>query len=172
MRRPRIVGAAGVLALTATLAACSAESGPPALTWYINPDAGGQQRIAETCTEAAEGEYRIETSLLPRDAASQREQLARRLAANDTSIDIMSLDPPFIPELAEAGFLAPVPDELQDTDDVVQGAVESSMWEDELVTVPFWANTQLLWYRVSVAEEAGLQGQIDDKQGVIDDKAR
>ena len=156
MRRPRIVGTAVALTLTATLAACSADDGPPALTWYINPDAGGQQRIADACTDAADGEYRIETSLLPRDAASQREQLARRLAANDTSIDIMSLDPPFIPELAAAEFLAPVPEELQETDDVVQGAVDSATWEDELVAVPFWANTQLLWYRVSVAEEAGL----------------
>ncbi|NKX52063.1 extracellular solute-binding protein, partial [Arthrobacter deserti] len=29
-------------------------------------------------------------------------------------------------------------------------------WKDELVTVPFWANTQLLWYRKSVARAAGL----------------
>ncbi|MBN9211657.1 MAG: extracellular solute-binding protein, partial [Microbacterium sp.] len=91
-----------------------------------------------------------------RDAASQREQLARRLAASDRSLDIMSLDPPFIPELAEPGFLAPVPDDLRNTDGVVQGAVQSASWNDELVTVPFWANTQLLWYRKSVAEAAGL----------------
>src|SRR5699024_11205457 len=29
-------------------------------------------------------------------------------------------------------------------------------WEDELVAIPFWANTQLLWYRQSVADEVGL----------------
>ncbi|UNX56320.1 extracellular solute-binding protein [Georgenia sp. TF02-10] len=150
------MGAGLVLALATTLAACSAESGPPTLTWYINPDDGGQAALAEQCTEEADGAYRIETALLPRDAASQREQLARRLAASDASIDIMSLDPPFIPELAEPGFLAPVPEDLQDTEGVVQGAVESAMWNDELVTVPFWANTQLLWYRKSVAEAAGL----------------
>ena len=68
----------------------------------------------------------------------------------------MSLAPPFIPELAEPGFLAPVPDDLQNTDGVVQGAVQSASWTGELVTVPFWANTQLLWYRKSVAEAAGL----------------
>ncbi len=156
MRRPRITVTLLTLSLAAALGACASESGPPALTWYINPDAGGQEAIAELCTEAADGEYRIETSLLPRDAASQREQLARRLAASDTSIDIMSLDPPFIPEMAAADFLAPVPEELQDTEDVVQGAVDSATWDGELVSVPFWANTQLLWYRKSVAEEAGL----------------
>ena len=156
MRRAQAAAAALALGMTLGLAACSDDSGPPVLTWYINPDNGGQAAIAQRCTEQADGAYRIETSLLPRDASSQREQLARRLAAGDTSIDIMSLDPPFIPEMAAADFLAPVPENLQSTDDVVQGAVDSATWKDELVTVPFWANTQLLWYRESVAEEAGL----------------
>ena len=156
MRRAQAAGVALALGATLGLVACSDDSGPPVLTWYINPDDGGQEEIAARCTEEADGAYRIETSLLPRDASSQREQLARRLAAGDTSIDIMSLDPPFIPEMAAADFLAPVPDNLQQTDDVVQGAVDSATWDDELVTVPFWANTQLLWYRESVAEEAGL----------------
>jgi multiple sugar transport system substrate-binding protein len=39
---------------------------------------------------------------------------------------------------------------------VVQSAIEGSTWDDKLVAVPFWANTQVLWYRKSVAEAAGL----------------
>ena len=70
----------------------------------------------------------------------------------------MSLDPVFIAEFAEADFLAPVPDDVAQatTQDVVQGAIDASTWKDELVAIPFWANTQLLWYRKSVAEAAGL----------------
>ena len=156
-RRTAATGAVAALAFS-TLVACGGESGPPALTWYINPDAGGQATIAEKCTEDAAGAYTIETALLPRDAPGQREQLVRRLAAEDTSIDIMSLDPPYIPEFAEAGYLAPVPPEVAEetTDGVVDGALAGATWRDELVTVPFWANTQILWYRVAVAEEAGL----------------
>ena len=145
----------GLVSLLA-LAACSSEPGPPVLTWYTNPDDGGQEAIAQACTEEADGKYRINVSTLPREASSQREQLARRLAAQDSSIDIMSLDPPFIPEFAEPGFLAEVPDELQDTEGIVQGSVESATWNEELVTVPFWANSQLLWYRKSVAEDLDL----------------
>ena len=145
----------GLVSLLA-LAACSSESGPPVLTWYTNPDDGGQETIAQACTEEADGEYRINVSTLPREASSQREQLARRLAAEDSSIDIMSLDPPFIPEFAEPGFLAEVPEELQDTDGIVQGSVESATWNEELVAVPFWANPQLLWYRTSVVEDLDL----------------
>ncbi|MFW3172365.1 extracellular solute-binding protein [Geodermatophilus sp. CPCC 206100] len=146
--------------LAGTLAACGGgdSGGPPTLNWYINPDAGGQAEIAARCSEASNGAYTLSTSILPRTAAGQREQLVRRLAANDTSIDIMSLDPPQIPEFASAGFLAPVPEDVAErvTEGVVRSAVEQSTWEDELVAVPFWANTQLLWYRKSVAEAAGL----------------
>ena len=149
---------AAVLALGAGVAACAPESGSTVLTWYINPDSGGQETIAQECTDEADGAYVIRTSLLPRDAPGQREQLLRRLAANDTSIDLMSIDPPFIPEFARAGFLAEIPDEVADevTQDVAEGALQGATYDDELVTVPFWANTQLLWYRTSVAEAAGL----------------
>jgi hypothetical protein len=143
----------------AFLAACGGDSGGSStLTWYINPDSGGQAAIAERCTEESDGAYRIETAQLPREAAAQREQLVRRLAANDSSIDLMSLDPPFIPEFAEAGFLAEIPEDraAKVTEGVVESAIVGSTWKDELVAIPFWANTQLLWYRKSVAEQAGL----------------
>ena len=84
----------------------------------------GQVTIAEQCSADSGGKYTITTSLLPRDAATQREQLARRLAAGDRSMDIMSLDPPFIPELAEPGFLAAPQQELVETatQDTLEGA--------------------------------------------------
>jgi len=153
-------GAAAALtaALAATgLAACSAPSGTPTLTWYINPDNGGQDRLAQQCTQASGGKYRITTSVLPNDATAQREQLVRRLAARDGSIDLMSLDPVFVAEFASAGFLhAPTGDTARYTDGVVKPAVESATWQGKLVAIPFWANTQLLWYRKSVVQKAGL----------------
>ncbi|GAB3363028.1 extracellular solute-binding protein [Modestobacter lapidis] len=163
-RRPRprraLAAGAATAVLASVLAGCGGggDGNTPTLTWYINPDSGGQAEIAQRCTEAAEGRYRIETALLPRDANAQREQLIRRLAAGDSSIDLMSLDPPFIPEFAEAGFLAPVPEDVAErvTEGTVDSAVEGATWDGALVTVPFWANTQLLWYRKSVAEAAGL----------------
>ncbi|MDO5618621.1 MAG: extracellular solute-binding protein [Kocuria sp.] len=141
------------------MAGCSSnDGGTVQLTWYINPDDGGQAELAQQCSDASNGAYNISTSLLPRDAASQREQLARRLAAGDTTMDIMSLDPPFIPELAEPGFLAAPPSDVieRTTSDTLEGAAAGAQWNGEYVTVPFWANTQLLFYRKSVAEAAGL----------------
>lgn len=157
VRRP--LGAIVALATGATIVACGGDDdGPPTLTWYTNPDNGGQEALADKCTEAADGEYRIEISQLPADADSQREQLVRRLAANDSSIDLMSLDPVFVPEFAEAGFLRPFTDDEAEslTRDVLDGPLDGAEWNGELAAAPFWANTQLLWFRRSVAEQAGL----------------
>src|SRR5262245_46950228 len=68
------------------------------LTGYINPDNGGQKKLADRCSQESGGEFTIETQILPNEADAQREQLVRRLAAADPSIDLMSLDPPFVAE--------------------------------------------------------------------------
>ncbi|HEV7758928.1 MAG TPA: extracellular solute-binding protein [Acidimicrobiales bacterium] len=147
-----------VLATLAGAGCSSSESGTTTLTWYINPDNGGQATLAKTCTTAADGKYRIEIATLPNDADGQRQQLVRRLAAEDSSIDLMSLDPVFSPEFAEAGFLRPFDKATATdlTDGVLDAPVKAATWRDELVAAPFWANTQLLWYRKSVAARAGI----------------
>lgn len=151
---------AGVCAtlVAAGLSACSSSSGPTTLNWYINPDSGGQATLAQQCTAAAHGKYKIVTHILPNDATQQRQQLVVRLAAKDSSIDLMSLDPVFVSEFAEAGFLADVPSQYKDdfTANTVKPAVAAATWKKKLVAAPFWANTQLLWYRKSIAKKAGL----------------
>ena len=108
-RSAKGVAAAAVIALTSgLLAACStgSDSGTPELVWYTNPDVGGQAKVAENCSTK---DYTISTQVLPQAAEQQRIQLARRLAAQDSGIDIMSIDPPFTAEFSNAGFLAPLP---------------------------------------------------------------
>jgi len=140
------------------LAACGGSSGPPELVWYINPDNGGQDAVAKNCSDASNGQYTIKTQVLPQDASQQRIQLARRLAAHDSGIDLMSIDPPFTAEFSNAGFLAPIPDDMQQTltDQSFKGATAAATWGGKLVVFPFWSNTQVLWYRKSFVEKAGI----------------
>lgn len=137
------------------LAACGGDSGKPELVWYINPDAGGQDAVAENCST---DEYTITTQVLPQDAGQQRIQLARRLAAGDSEIDLMSLDPPFTAEFAAAGYLAEIPEDLQQkfSEQAFESAVAAATWEDQLVVAPFWSNTQVLWYRKSFVDQTDL----------------
>ncbi|WP_158296666.1 extracellular solute-binding protein, partial [Nocardioides albidus] len=122
----------------------------------INPDAGGQAAVAKACSE--ELGVDITTQVLPQAAGEQRIQLARRLAAEDSAIDLMSIDPPYTAEFANAGYLAELPEDMQQRlrDQAFEGAAAAATWEDQLVVAPFWSNTQVLWYRKSVAQEAGL----------------
>ena len=158
--RKRVAAFSALTLASGLLAACSAsgDSGTPELVWYINPDAGGQAAIAENCTKASEGKYEISVQVLPQDANQQRIQLARRIAAKDPDIDLMSLDPPFTAEFADAGFLADIPDDVEQslTDQSFEGAVDAATWNDQLAVFPFWSNTQVLWYRKSFAEKAGI----------------
>ena len=158
--RPIRRAAAGiaVAALSmSVLAACGDGGGKPTLNWYINPD--GQATLNQLAKDCSTDDYDIEIQLLPASATDQRTQLARRLAAGDTSTDLMSLDPVFVPEFANAEWLAPFEGDLADKvldDDVLKGAGETVTWEDKVVAAPQWANTQVLWYRKSLAEAAGL----------------
>ncbi len=134
-------------------------AGPVVVTWYVNPDNGGQRRLAEQCTAAAGGAFRLEVQVLPASADAQREQLVRRLASRDRSIDLMSLDAPFVAEFANAGFLRPIEaaaDVAYFTDGVLDAPRRGSEWAGALVAPPLWANTQLLWFRKSVARAAGV----------------
>jgi len=153
------LGVVGALS-AALLAACGGDSGKPTLTWYINPDPAsdklaGQELLAKQCST---DQYTVETQELPTDATSQRTQLAYRLAAKDSSIDLMSLDPAFTAEFAAAGFLAPIPANDAKTFSVgkLQGILQTATYGGKLIADPLWANTQVLWYRKSFAQKAGL----------------
>lgn len=155
VRRTMAAATAG-LVVSGLLAACSAgASSADTLVWYINPDAGGQAKVAENCST---DDYTIEVQVLPQSASEQRIQLARRLAAGDPEIDLMSIDPPYTAEFANAGYLAEIPRELQEklTQQSFQGAVDAGTWDGQLVVAPFWSNTQVLWYRKSFVEKAGI----------------
>ena len=163
-RRPRMLRTKALLSATLLgctgLVACGDDGeadGRAVLNWYVNPD--GQEVMEQVAKDCSTDKYEISPQFLPSSATDQRTQLARRLAAEDSSTDLMSLDPVFIPEFANAGWLTPFTGELADKvmdDDVLAGPAGSAVWEDEVVVVPQWANTQVLWYRKSLAEAAGL----------------
>jgi multiple sugar transport system substrate-binding protein len=168
-RRIRPIATAAVAALLgpALLAGCGGSSGKPTLNWYINPD--GVDTFVKRAKECSTDDYTIKIQMLPTSATDQRVQLARRLAAEDSSTDLMNLDPVFVPEFANAGWLAEVTDDntedglasaieqsVEGDGDYLKGAAETVTWDNGVFAIPLWANTQVLWYRRSLAAAAGL----------------
>jgi multiple sugar transport system substrate-binding protein len=156
---------AAALSSTALTACGGTASSTTTINWYVNPDSSGvTDKVAAACTSGSAGRYRLATSVLPTTADGQREQLVRRLAAKDPSIDLMNVDPPYTAELANAGWLHTFTDteRAQLLDGVLDSPIESAVWKGKLVAAPFQANTQLLWYRKSVAQQAGVDPTAPD----------
>ena len=143
---------AGALA-AAGLAACgtsSAATGPVTLNFYMFPDPSGAiQQAVNSCSAQSHGKYTISYNLLPTAADQQRLQMARRLAAGDSSLDILGLDVTWEAEFATAGWIRPWTGAFkqQAIAGTLKGPLNTAIWHGQLVAVPANSNTQLLWYR-------------------------
>jgi ABC-type glycerol-3-phosphate transport system substrate-binding protein len=139
--------------LASVLAGCGGDEaggGRLTLNWYNFPDdSGALQQAADKCSQASGGRYRIVYNKLPRAADGQRQQLVRRLAAEDTSIDIMGLDVTWAAEFAEARWIREWTGRAkrQATEGTLRVPLQTATWKNKLYAVPYNTNTQLLWYR-------------------------
>jgi multiple sugar transport system substrate-binding protein len=139
--------------------------GATTLNWYVNPDSSGvTDTVAAACSKQSAGQYRLAVNSLPQTADGQREQIVRRLAAKDKSVDLVNVDPPYTPELANAGWLRVFTEaeRAQLLTGVLHSPQASAIWKGQLIAEPFQANTQLLWYRKSVAQAAGVDPTAPD----------
>jgi multiple sugar transport system substrate-binding protein len=120
------------------------------LNWFVATQPGGTiQQVAQTCSAESHGQYDISVQLLPTDATQQREQLVRRLAANDSSVDLIGMDVTWTAEFANAGWIKQYPESLRKevTDQVFPSIIQTASFDGKLFGAPFNSNTQLLWYR-------------------------
>jgi multiple sugar transport system substrate-binding protein len=150
-RRVAVI-AAGAVFGAATLVGCgSSVAGQVVLDFDTGTQGAAQYRAAAVeCSRASGGRYTIEQRTQPnRDTDDQRLRLARRLAAHDSSLDIMELDVIWTGEFAQAGWILPYPAELARL--VEQGTLrvplETGIYQGKLYAAPLSTNTQLLWYR-------------------------
>jgi multiple sugar transport system substrate-binding protein len=151
-RRAAAVVTAPVL-LAAGLAGCSSASagtGPVTLNYWSFPDGSGAiQQAVNNCSAASGGKYTIVYNKLPSAADGQRQQLVFRLAAKDSSMDILGLDVTWEAEMAQAGWILPWTgaDKAAAENDTLPTMLATATWNGQLYAVPYNTNTQLLWYR-------------------------
>ncbi|HUB22828.1 MAG TPA: extracellular solute-binding protein, partial [Streptosporangiaceae bacterium] len=155
MRRPgwRVGAAAAGVALAASaLTACGAAnaSGPVTLNFYFYPDSSGAtQQGINNCDAQSHGKYTISYQELPEASDGQRQQMVRRLAAHDQTMDILGLDVTWEAEFAQAGFIEPWTGayKAEAEKGTLGPALDTALWKGKLYAVPDNSNTQLLWYR-------------------------
>ena len=123
--------------------------------WSYNEPGGSFRGAAARCTKQSEGRYRIVFHALANDADTQRQALVRRLAAKDSSIDIMSMDVVWTAEFAEAGWAKAWPQKwaAKIKDGTLQGPLDTATYQGKLYGAPANSNTQLLWYRKDLVQD-------------------
>ncbi|SCF08500.1 carbohydrate ABC transporter substrate-binding protein, CUT1 family [Micromonospora purpureochromogenes] len=159
-RRPgvRLGAAAAALALVAPLAACGSDGaggGTPTINLYYPPEQN-LQKVVDDCNAQAQGRYRIAYRVLPRQADDQRVQLVRRLAAQDTGMDVLGLDVTWTQEFASADWIREWTgqDKAEVEQGTLTGPLETARYEGKLYAAPKNTNVQLLWYRSDLVPQA------------------
>jgi len=151
---------AAIFAVAVVAVGCGGEdsgSGERTLSWFVAIQPGGTiEDVAARCSKESGGKYTIEPEFLPTDATQQREQLVRRLGAEDSSIDIIGMDVIWTGEFANAGWVEKWAGPLKEqvTDKVFPNVIETASFENDLYAAPFNTNTQLLWYRKDLVKKA------------------
>ncbi|MFE9743380.1 ABC transporter substrate-binding protein [Saccharothrix saharensis] len=153
------LAAAGSAALIATsvLAGCGSGDGGITINVYKYPQENFQ-KIVDRCNDQADG-YEIVYHKLPREADGQREQLVRRLAAEDDGMDVMALDVTWTAELAKAGWIKEFTGRAKSEveDGTLETPLETARYEGKLYGAPDNTNVQLLWYRADLLDGLGVQ---------------
>ena len=145
--------ALSVVLASSALAACAsagAATGPATLNFYsFNDPSGAVATAVANCGKESAGKYVITYNKLPAAADDQRLQLARRLAAQDASMDILGLDVTWEAEFSQAGWILPWTGTYKQQAEAgtLKVPLQTATWKGQLVAVPYNSNTQLLWYR-------------------------
>jgi multiple sugar transport system substrate-binding protein len=154
-------GALGALLAVALIAGCgssSAGKGTVTLNWYVFPEPSGSfAAAAAKCSAASGGRYAIKINFLSTSSDQQRVSLVRRLAASDSSIDVLAMDVDWTAEFATAKWIRPWPaaEAAKVTKGDLPGPVATATWKGRLYAAPINSNTQLLWYRKDLVKQFG-----------------
>ena len=160
-RAIRIVSGALIVVVSALAVGCGVGgdeggSGAREINWYaFNEPGGSYDEAVANCNKQANGKYKINYVKLPNIADQQRELLVRRLAAEDDSIDLASLDVIWTAEFAEAGWILPWEGDRRSAaeEDKLEGPLKTVDYQGKIWAIPHTSNTQLLWYRKDRVDE-------------------
>lgn len=146
------------------------------LNWYVfNEPGGANEEAIKRCNKQSKGRYNIAYRRLPTDANQQRELIVRRLAAEDSTVDLVGMDVIWTAEFAEAGWIEPWEGglEREATQGKLEGPRKTVEYQDKVWAIPFTTNTQLLFYRKDRVDEPPEDFTWDEmiEQAAADGKA-
>src|SRR3954465_268221 len=150
-RTSAVLATLALAALAATGCGGSPKTGGPLRRnrYAFNEPSGSFTSAADKCSKESNGRYKIKVQALPTIADQQRELIVRRLAAKDSSGDIIGMEVIWTAEFAEAGWIKPwsAADAKKVTEGDLPGPLQTAKYKGKLYAAPFTSNTQILFYR-------------------------
>ena len=156
-RRWRWASACAVASLVVLLSACTRDRQEPLRFWAMGREA---EVVAELIPEfERETGIDVEIQQIPWTAA--HEKLLTAFAAQALP-DVCQLGNTWLPEFAALGVLEPLQpfvdaSSVVDPDDFFPGIWDTSVIDGQLLGIPWYVDTRLLFYRKDLLREAGVQ---------------
>ncbi|BBG04746.1 ABC-type glycerol-3-phosphate transport system substrate-binding protein [Pseudonocardia autotrophica] len=141
------------LAVVAGCAAAPAGDAPETIV-FLNPHAGAYDDVVAEF-EARNPDIRVEQQSVPFDQMVSQTQA--RLASGDTSVDVVSVDPPRLAGMVTQGFLtdeSASADLLESTSSQV--GINSVTVDDRPWAYPLWTSDAFLFYNRDALTRAGV----------------
>lgn len=135
---------AAPLAAAGLLGGCTREAEDDRTLTFLNAHSGAYENVAHAFEKSHPG-VRIELQSVPFDQLV--EQIQARLASGDSSVDVLSVDPPRLAGMVEQGFLTNESAHAQLLrDNASETGINSITAEDKQWAYPLWTSDNFLFY--------------------------
>lgn len=132
----------------------SASSGVPAIHWTTDRDPTGEiDALVADCNQRNAKRWRIEQVVMPPAVDAKREQIIRRLAAQDDGLDILTIDVVWTAEFSETGWIMDLTERVEPREaEFLPSSIATVRYDDRIWAFPMSTNVALLYYRTDLVK--------------------
>lgn len=149
------------VAPVAPTAAPAPAAAPVKITWFAGRDLTGfSVKQVEEFNKQAGGKITLDYQEQGQQTSDLRDKFILVANAKDPSADVVSMDVPFVPEFAAAGWTLDAEKVLfgDDRTKFYKGTLDGATYLGKLFAVPWYNNGPGLYYRKDLVEQGGFKG--------------
>ncbi|HYH12501.1 MAG TPA: ABC transporter substrate-binding protein [Thermomicrobiales bacterium] len=128
------------------------------VTWFAGRDTTGFTPQQVEAFNAEHPEIQIDYQEQGAVTTDLHDKFVTVATAQDSTVDIVSMDVPFVPEFAAAGWTLPMADYLTEEErtEFFPGTIDGATYDGTLYAIPWFNNGPGLFYRKDLLDEAGI----------------
>lgn len=145
-------------ASTSPAASSSGGTGVTTLVWFASRDTTGYSPKQVEAFNNASKTLKIDYQEQGATTTDLHDKFVTVASAKDPSADLVSMDVPFVPEFAAAGWTASMDDALSQSDRAgfFKGTIDGATYNGKLFAFPWYNNGPGLYYRKDLFSAKGL----------------